>query len=234
MSSTHIFQSRSRRLAAGAVLSTAALLSVAACTGQSSAVGVAHSSTSAAAAQSGSTPTTIALPTATTASASAASSTGSSGTTLTAAEPARCGNADLQVKWGYGGEGQPEQSSAIDFVNISGHTCTMYGYPGLAIKVDGTVINAARVLGGAVPPLKSAQLVTLAPGGTAYAIAQWSLATPGHACYPTGTGAFEATAPNTTRTVVLSTAGHIGSKAICWGLAINPVEVGKYGLPTTS
>jgi len=222
-----------RRLAAAAVLSTAALLSVAACAGQSTAstVHVSDGSTSAAVTATGSA--TASTPS-TTSSANTASSTGSNGTTAAAAGPAACGNGDLQVKWGYGSQSEPQQYSAINFVNVSDRTCTLYGYPGLSIEVDGTVINAARTLAGTEPSLKSPQLVTLAPGGKAYAIAQWELATPGRACYPTGTGTFDAIAPNTTHTFVLSTAGHIGNQGVCSGLAINPVQAGMYGVATGS
>jgi hypothetical protein len=245
MSRSHVLsqlvQPGPRRLAAAAVLSTAALLSVGACGGQSTAgaAGVAHGSASAAATASASAPATVPLPTATdtgtaSAGAGATSSSGNGAAASSAAGVAACGNAALQVGWGTGSQSEPEQYSAINFVNVSDQTCTLYGYPGLAIKVDGTVINAARTLGGAEPPLKSPQLVTLAPGGKAYAIAQWELATPGQACYPTGTGTFEATAPNTTRTFVLSTAGHIGKQAVCSGLAVNPVQAGTYGVATGS
>jgi Protein of unknown function (DUF4232) len=249
MSRSHVLswivQSGSRRLAAAAVLSTAALLSIGACSGQSAtaAVSVTHGPTTATATASGSTtPATVPLPAATgtastgtgTSATSSTSGNGGSGTTGAAAGVAPCRNAALQVSWGTGSQSEPEQYSAIDFVNVSDRSCTLYGYPGLAIRVDGTVINAARTLDGAEPPLKSPQPVTLAPGGKAYAVAQWELATSGKTCYPTGTGTFEATAPNTTRTFVLSTAGHIGKQAICSGLAVNPVQAGTYGVATGS
>jgi hypothetical protein len=228
MSKSRTFESRFRRLTAAAVLSTAALLSVAACAGQSSpsAQGSTDSSTSAAATvPASSAPATVSLPAAT---ASASSSTLAS---------ASCGNTDLQVKWGYGSQSDPQQYAAVDFVNISGHPCTLYGYPGIAIKVDGTVVNATRTLDGAEPPLKSAQVVTLKPGATVYAVVQWKLNTPGEACdYPIGSGTFEATAPNTTRTVVLSSGvqiggpGTINKQGICSGFAVSPVEAGSWGI----
>ena len=227
---SQIVQIRSGRLTAAAVLSTAALLSAAACAGQSTAstVHVANGVASTATA-SGASPASLSVPTG---AASATSSTGADGTTVTAAAASSCGNADLQVKWGYGSQSQPDQYSAIDFVNVSDSTCTLYGYPGLSIEVDGTVIDATRTLSGTQPAIKSPQLVTLAPGGKAYAIAQWVLATPGKACYPTGTGTFDAIAPNTTHTFVLSSGATIGSSGICSGLAINPVQPGTFG--TTS
>lgn len=228
---SQIIQVRSGRLAATAVLSTAALLSAAACSGQSTAstVHVANGATSTATA-AGASPAALSVP-AGTATTSSAKSAPSSAADAAAGTPS-CGNSDLQVKWGYGSQSQPDQYSAIDFANISDRTCTLYGYPGLSITVNGTVINATRTLSGTQPAIKSPQLVTLAPGGKAYAIAQWVLATPGKACYPTGTGSFDAIAPNTTHTFVLSTGVSVGSSGICSGLAINPVQPGTFG--TTS
>ena len=228
---SQIIHVRSGRLTAAAVLSTAALLSVAACSGQSTASTV-HAAGGAAstATAAGSNPAALSVPagTATTTSAKSAPSSGAVG----AAGTPSCAASDLQVKWGYGSQSQPDQYSAIDFANISDRTCTLYGYPGLSITVNGTVINATRTLSGTQPAIKSPQLVTLAPGGKAYAIAQWVLATPGKACYPTGTGSFDAIAPNTTHTFVLSTSATVGSSGICSGLAINPVQPGTFG--TTS
>lgn len=238
MSKTHVFRPGPRRLAAAALLSGVALLSTAACTGSSSAPSAqgagAHRTNSAAASPSASAASAVSLPSAAAAAASTASSTGDHGTNGGKAATPQCANADLKVSWGYGSQSEPEQYEAIDFVNTSSHACTLYGYPGLVIKVGGTTINAARVLDGAVSPLKSPQLVTLSPGGKAYAIAQWEMGTPGQACYPTGTSTFEATAPNTTRTVVLSTGGQVGKQGVCSGLAVNPVETGTYGLPASS
>ena len=70
-----------------------------------------------------------------------------------------------------------------------------------------------------------------------YAIVQWKLNTPGESCdYPTGSGTFEATAPNTTRTVALSSGvqiggpGTINKQGIYSGFAVSPVEAGSWGI----
>lgn len=174
MSKTQVFRPGARRLTAAAILSGVALLSAAACTSSSStpvAQGTStRSTTSAAASPSTSTPPVTSLPSAT-ASTGLSTATGTSAASADAVTP-QCGNADLQIAWGYGSQSEPEQYTAIDFVNVSNHTCTLYGYPGLAIKVDGTTIDAARALNGAEPPLKTPPLVTLKPGAKAYAIAQ--------------------------------------------------------------
>ena len=142
-----------------------------------------------------------------------------------------CGNADLQISSGYGTQSQPLQASAVVFTNIGDHTCTLQGYPGVAIAVDKTVVNAARVLNGFrgdLPALGSPPLVTLVTGASAYAVIEWMLSD-GQSCYPTGTGIIETTAPNTTRTVAISGGAHVGRQGICSSLEINPVVPGTFG-----
>ncbi|HET9173171.1 MAG TPA: DUF4232 domain-containing protein [Actinospica sp.] len=144
-----------------------------------------------------------------------------------------CGNNDLKIGFGYGGVGGPLQATAVVFKNISDRTCTLQGYPGASIKDGSTLINAARVLNGVrgdLPPLTSPPLVTLKPGGVSYAILEWKLDT-NVPCYPTGTGVFEITAPNTTKTVVIGGDGHLGVEGICSALEINPVVPGTWGVP---
>jgi len=150
-----------------------------------------------------------------------------------ASGPAPCGNGDLRTSWGHGTQSEPLQATAVLFTNVSDHTCTLQGYPGVVISGDGTAINATRVLNGSmsdVPHMSSPPLVTLAPGASAHAIDQWSLHVD-QACYPTGTGVFEATAPNTTNVVTLGKIPAMGRQGICSGLEIGPVEPGTFGTP---
>jgi hypothetical protein len=146
-----------------------------------------------------------------------------------------CGNADLALGngYGYGSQSEPVQWSGIVITNVGDRACTLRGYPGAAIVVDGRTINAVRALNvyhGDRPPLTSPPLVTLAPGAGSYAVMQW---TPGKGpgCYPSGDGALEVTAPDTTRTVVLSRAVLMGSGQICSGFEVGPVQAGSYGVP---
>jgi hypothetical protein len=55
----------------------------------------------------------------------------------------------------------------LDFTNVSGSACTMYGYPGvgLAIRPGGSLIGAPASLIGTLAPT----LITLKPGATAHA-----------------------------------------------------------------
>ena len=150
-------------------------------------------------------------------------------TASTASTPP-CGNGDLKTSWGYGTQSMPLQVGAVVFTNVGDRTCTLQGYPGVAIADDGTVINAVRVLNGYrgdLPQLSSPPLVTLAPAAHAYAVVEWLLHQ-SQACYPAGTGTFEITAPNTTDTINLSTSV-MGRAGICSALKVNPVLPGTFG-----
>ena len=144
-----------------------------------------------------------------------------------------CGNSDLALGPGYGSQSEPMQWSGIVITNVSKHTCTLQGYTGAAIVVDGRTINATRSLNiyhGDKPPLTGPPLVTLAPGASGFSVLEWVLGK-GSGCYPTGRGLLEVTAPNTTRTVTVSTGMLMGSGSICSGFEVNPVQAGYYGLP---
>ncbi len=125
------------------------------------------------------------------------------------------------------------QAASIVITNVGRSTCTLRGYTGASVTVDGKTINATRVLDvyrGDLPKLTSPPLVTLAPGASAYSVIEWVVGK-GTGCYPTGTGVLEATAPNTTRTVVLSTGMRMGDARICSGFEVGPVVPGYFGVP---
>lgn len=217
-----------RTLLSGAVLLAAACASLTGCAGSGSgaaAAGPVTHSPAPSATASTAPPSTAASPTA---SAPRAGSTATGSTADDAASTvAPCGNGDLRTAWGYGTQGRPLQAEAVVFTNVGTRSCTLKGYPGLAVADAGTVINAARVLNGFrgdQPPLKTPPLVTLAPGAAAHAMVQW-LTYDGRACYPTGTGVFEVTAPDTTNTIILSRPV-MGRQGICSGLDVNPVAPG--------
>jgi hypothetical protein len=91
-----------------------------------------------------------------------------------AAGPGPCQAAGLRV-----GIGSPDGAAGslyypLQFTNVSGATCTMYGFPGVAFAAaDG----GAFVGGQAVRnPTFGKQLVTLAPGATAHASLQVAIA----------------------------------------------------------
>jgi hypothetical protein len=93
--------------------------------------------------------------------------TPSAGTPTAAATPGPCSTAGLRVTLG-----SKESAAAghfyrtLDFINISGASCTLYGYPGISFVtgVGGQQIGAAASRSPA-----SKRLIVLAPGKTAHA-----------------------------------------------------------------
>lgn len=223
-----------KALAACALAAVA--LGAAACSGTAQA---APPSASPATGNSSSTASSPATTTATAAASGVAatpqSQAGGTTTAATSSVPA-CGNDDLKISFGYGTQSDPLQASAVVFKNISSHTCFLQGYPGAAIKDGSTVIDATRVLNGErgdLPPLSSPPRVTLRSGGVSYAVLEWLLHT-NQPCYPNGSGTFEITAPNTTKTVVIGTGGHMGEQGICSAFEANPVVPGVFGIAVGS
>jgi hypothetical protein len=147
-----------RRLTAGAALTCIAAL-LTAC-------GSGGSTTAAPAA----TVTVTSTPAATArASASAGGGTGSAAATPAPAGPAACPTRALQVKKGIGQGAAGSAYMAIVFVNISGVTCSLYGFPGVSFVTTGargSQIGAAATQSHAT----ARQLVTLAPGAAANAL----------------------------------------------------------------
>ena len=224
--------SATRRLISSAVLLAVAGAALTGCQGSHSAAAAAGaprlSPTASAAATTG--PTTVLPTTASSAAVTPAASAPRPTSTGAATGVAQCGNGDLRTGPGHGTEGGPLQAEAVVFTDVGHRACTLQGYPGVAIADGGTLIDATRVLNGFRgdrPPLTSPPLVTLVPGASASAMVEWRLYD-GLACYPSGTGAFEATAPNTTSTIILSRA-RMGRQGICSSLEINPVVPGVDG-----
>lgn len=229
--STRHITGRERRLAA-CLLASAIALSASACTAETTSPVNRAEATSPA-----SRPAATAAASAATGdgASNAQSSQASGGVGSTASSKqggvGPCGNADLKVIWGHGTQSEPQQYSAVIFTNVSRTTCTLRGFPGAAITVDGTVINGARELNGDrgdKPPLTQPPLVTIAPGASASAALMWMLHV-NQSCYPAGTGSIAVTAPDTTKAVVLSTGAHLGREGICSSFAVTPVVPGMIG-----
>jgi len=66
-----------------------------------------------------------------------------------------------------------------------------------------------------------------------YAALEWLVHT-NQTRYPSGSGTFEITAPNTTKTVVIGTGGHMGVQGICSAFEVNPVVPGVFGVAVGS
>jgi Protein of unknown function (DUF4232) len=85
------------------------------------------------------------------------------------AGPAACPTSALQVKKGLAQGAAGSIYAAIDFVNISSVTCSLYGYPGVSFvtaRSGGSQIGLAATESTTTPR----RLVTLAPGATGNAL----------------------------------------------------------------
>jgi uncharacterized protein DUF4232 len=94
--------------------------------------------------------------------------TPSAGTPAAAATPGPCSTAGLRVTLG-----SQESAAAghlyrtLDFTNISGASCTLYGYPGVSFV---TAIGGSQIGAAASRSPASKLLVVLAPGKKAHAV----------------------------------------------------------------
>jgi hypothetical protein len=95
--------------------------------------------------------------------------TSSAATTAPAAQPGPCSTAALRVTLG-----SKESAAAghfyrtLDFTNISGTSCTLYGYPGVSFV---TAIGGGSQIGAAASRSPASTLpVVLAPGKKAHAV----------------------------------------------------------------
>ena len=109
----------------------------------------------------------------------------------------------------------------IDFTNISGAVCALFGYPGVALA-GGTPVTqigaaAARSTGS------SAKLVTLAAGNTAYALLQITQAAnyPASRCAPKASTYLQIYPPNQTTPIYLAY-----KSTGCSASAVNLLTVG--------
>jgi Protein of unknown function (DUF4232) len=144
--------SAARVLAAAAVLACSAAL--AAC-GASSAPGAA--------------PAATATPTVSAGTASPASSPTATATTAQAESVPPCATSALKVTVATvpGGAAAGSSYYPLQFANVSGASCTLYGYPGVSFVTaqGGSQIGPAATRN----PATAQQLVTLAPGQTVHA-----------------------------------------------------------------
>jgi Protein of unknown function (DUF4232) len=88
--------------------------------------------------------------------------------------PPACATADLRVSVGTGNGTAGSIYYPVLFTNASAATCTMYGYPGVALVTTpgGKVVGAPAVRNPTFPRM----VVTLAPGAVAHASLQVTIA----------------------------------------------------------
>lgn len=224
-------------LAAAAVTATV-LMGASACVGSST---PAASAGTTGASSSPSAAGTVSIPAASSPAASAGPATGAGGAASSAGAGApassaaganvaasSCGNSDIAVSLGHAGAAMNHDGQVVVFKNVSGHTCSLRGYPGAAVMSGGNaLVNATRELNGYIGDqrqLTSAPLVTLGPGQSASAELEW-VGDAGEQCYPDGSGGLAVTPPNTTKSTSLM-AVTVGSKGICSGFEVHPVVAG--------
>jgi Protein of unknown function (DUF4232) len=101
-----------------------------------------------------------------------------------AAAPGPCTAGDLHLAAGASNGTAGSFYYPLQFTNVSGATCTMYGYPGVALisQPGGGMVGPAAVRNPTFP----AKVVTLAPGAVAHASLQVAIAAnyPASTCAP--------------------------------------------------
>jgi Protein of unknown function (DUF4232) len=212
------------RLLHGALLGVVVMTSAAACSSGGTSGPTSAQTATSPSASTASTPRTASSAAPVNATTSPARPTGSR-TTVTPAGQATCTGADLIVTvgpWnGAGGHG----SLPLRFRNTSAAACSITGYPGVAaLSTDGReAVQAARTVrgySGGLPSGAGIPVVSVPPGWTAMAVAEWieTPTTAGATCvsYP----AVLVTPPNTTHSTRVS----VSHLSVCRDLQVHPVQ----------
>ena len=135
---------------------------------------------------------------------SSASSPASSGASSGAASSNSCATRSLRAGAGTAQGAAGSIYQVIDFTNISGAPCTLYGYPGVALASGSPVtqIGAAAARSTAA----TATTVTLAAGGTASALLRITEAGnyPATRCNPVASDYLQIYPPNQTTPIYLA------------------------------
>jgi hypothetical protein len=110
------------------------------------------------------------------------------GAQTAAATTPRCTTAGLEVWLGVGGGGGQAGSIAypMEFTNVSGHACHLFGFPGVSAEVAGHQAGSAARRDHSAPE----QTVTLHAGATAHTVLQIAdvSAFPASSCRPVTAG----------------------------------------------
>ena len=220
-------RSRARTGLAAAAVAAFVLAGAAGCTGSSTAGTTSPGTGAGTSSGPGGTvtlPPASASATATTTSAD----TGAGGNTANASGIPSCGDTDIAVSLGRAGAASNHAAQPVLFKNVSGHACTLQGYPGAAVVAGGrTLVNASRVLNGYIgypQQLGAPPVVTLQPGQSATGMLEWEKDA-GEKCYPDGSGSLVMTPPNTTKSTSL-TPITVGTMGMCAGFEVHPVVPG--------
>jgi hypothetical protein len=111
-----------------------------------------------------------------------------------AAAPATCSRSQLTSWLGIPGDATAGSTYyQLEISNVSGSSCTLFGYPGVSAVRSGHQVGSAAARTGSHP----ATLLTLAPGSTVHVVLQISDVSnfPRSACRPTQASALRVFAP---------------------------------------
>jgi hypothetical protein len=143
----------------------------------------------------------VAIPTTALAASGSPAKPAAAARAATAAIPPRCGTAALTAWLGIPGDGYAGGVGyQLELSNISNHTCSLYGFPGVsALAPGGHQLGRAANRGHAVPN----RLVTLGRGATAHAELQITDVTafPPSSCGKTTAVALRVYPPGATRSL---------------------------------
>jgi hypothetical protein len=194
-------------------------IGVAGCSNSGATSASAPVASTSAAASSGTTPASASAPASTpastsssasataTASSRAASSTPSAAasTSPASAGPAPCPTSGLTVKAGLSQGTAGSIYQVIEFTNVSGSPCTLYGFPGVALT-SGTAPSTQVGLAASRSNATAATVITLAAGQTASALLRIvdALNFPSADCSPTATSYLQIYPPNQTAAIYLA------------------------------
>ena len=169
-----------------------------------------------------------------TASPTSAASTGPASTAPAVATPpspppagaAACPTRSLQVKPGVAQGTAGSVYTALDFVNISNVTCTLYGYPGVSLASGQPVTQIG--LAAAEDHAHARELVTLAPHAVANALLRIVDAGnfPPAKCHPTPATFLQVFPPNQTTPIYVGYTAQACSKPVLL-LTVGVVQPGS-------
>jgi uncharacterized protein DUF4232 len=127
-----------------------------------------------------------------------------SGSGTAAGAPAPCPTRSLGLKLGLSQGAAGSVYQVLDFTNISGVSCTLYGYPGVSLAGGQPVAQVG--LAADENPTPPRELVTLAPGQVANALLRIvdALNYPASKCGPVKTQWVQVYPPNQTTPIFLA------------------------------
>jgi hypothetical protein len=122
----------------------------------------------------------------------------------TPAGPPGCATADLKATVGVAQGAAGSVYQVIDFTNIGSSTCSLYGYPGVALAGGSPVTQVGAAASRSTSTAPS--LVTLTAGSTANALVRITVAQnyPTSTCHPVATTYLQIYPPNQTTPIYLA------------------------------